>query len=732
MGRKKKRHTTQSSKKSQTRKAHLEHKDRQEKKWLKPEILLIGVFILALFIRLVYLNQIISTPIFQGLAADAEKYESFALQILKGNLTHKDFLYLNPLYPFFLALIYLIFGHGNLSIVFIQGAIDSISCIIIYYIAATLFNKKVGIISAFIYACYGIAIFYTGILLAPTVAIFFTLLFIALLLAAEEKRKAIIFFISGIFFGLTSLGRPNVTLFLLLLPLWFFTVLKNKLGINKSIRGFLLLLIGFSMITSLISIRNYSIIKKFTPSVVGGINFYTGNNPEAKGYFMSPHGISYSPVEQVKESIQYAEEESGERLTSSQASRYWLFKGLKFIKDNPLDAFFLYTKKLALFWRKEEIPQNINYPLSKTFAPIFQLPFISFGIIAPFAILGIILSLKRRGTPLLVTLFIFSYMVSVIIFFVSARYRLLIVPFLIIFSSYALYCFVGMIRAKEFNNIIIFGIVLILFFVGINKNFKYFTIGPSSRHYSNLGRIYDRMGRLDEAIAEYKRSIAIDPNIAMAHSNLGAAYTSKNMFDDAISECRKAIAIKPNFAMAHYNLGIAYDKKGTLDAAIAEYERALAINPRYAEALNNLGDTYQKKGRLDTAIILYKKALSINPHFANTHFNLGNAYLKKGELDKAISKYKQAILIKLDYAKAHINLGLAYAKKGRLDEALSEYKKALTINPNHAKAHYNLGNAYLKKGDYRLAKTHYGKAMKLGYRVKPEVLELLKPYLPLK
>jgi len=133
-------------------------------------------------------------------------------------------------------------GHSNISVVFIQGIIDSISCILIYYIASILFNKKVAILAALIYACYGIAIFYTGILLEPAAVIFFTLLFIASLLIAEEKRQVIIFFISGALFGLVILARPNVSLFLFLLPLWFFTVLKNKMGVYKSIRGFLFLL----------------------------------------------------------------------------------------------------------------------------------------------------------------------------------------------------------------------------------------------------------------------------------------------------------------------------------------------------------------------------------------------------------------------------------------------------------------------------------------------------------
>jgi tetratricopeptide (TPR) repeat protein len=693
--------------------SHPRDRDRLRFKVLKPDILLIGIFILAILIRLLYLNQIISTPIFYGLAADSEKYDKLATHILKGNLTHKDFIYLNPFYPFFLALIYLIFGQSRLAVAFIQGIIDSTSCIIIYYIAMMLFNKRVGIIAAFIYACYGIAIFYTGILLAPTVVIFFILLFIASLIFAEEKRQVIIFFISGILFGLAVLARPNVTLFLILLPLWFFTVLKNKLGIHKSVQSFLLLLFGFFMVISLVIIRNYSIEKRFFYSTQGGFSFYIGNNPGATGGFMSPYGISSSPVEQVKTSVHYAEQELGKTLTTSEASRYWLFKGLTFIKDNPLDAFFLLMKKCAFFWRKEEIPINIHFSLSKRLAPIFRLPLISFGIIVPFAILGIILSLKRWEDTLLVTFFIFSCAVSVIIFFISARYRLPIVPFLIIFTSYSFYRFIEMIHARKMKEIAIWGAVLIPLFIGINRDFKYFTSDYSPVHYNNLGAAYRKKGELDKAISAYRKALAIDTNLAEAHNNLGVVYGNKGMLNEAISAYKKALAISPNLAEAHNNLGAVYIKKGELDKAIFASQKALTINPNYAGAHNNLGNAYLKKGKFDNAILEFRKALTIDPDYEEGQSNLKVAYYKKDKLDKATSVYRKELAINPDLAEAHYNLGVIYGDEGILDEAISEYKKALAINPNLAEAYINLGVAYGEKGMLDEAITEYELALDL-------------------
>jgi len=212
--------------------------------------------------------------------------------------------------------------------------------------------------------------------------------------------------------------------------------------------------------------------------------------------------------------------------------------------------------------------------------------------------------------------------------------------------------------------------------------------------YHNLGNAYNKMGRLDEAITEYKKALAIAPNFVMAHCHLGVAYYKKGMFDEAIAEYKKTLAIAPNFVMAHCHLGIAYAKKGMFDEAIAECNKALSINPSYIQAYNNLGFIYANKGMVDKAISVYKQVLTIAPNFALAHLNLGNTYRKKGELDKAITEYKRAIAIKPDYVKAHNNLAVAY----------------------------------YDKGNYKLAIVHCDKALELRYSVNPKFLELLKPY----
>jgi len=428
-------------------------------------------------------------------------------------------------------------------------------------------------------------------------------------------------------------------------------------------------------------------------SAQGGINFYIGNNAEAKGYFMSPQGISGSPIEQVKTSILYAEKEAGIKLTPSQASRYWLNKGLKFIKDNPHDTLLLYLKKFALFWSKEEIPLNISYSLARNLVPIFQLPFIPFGIISPLAIIGILLSVRGKKSALL-NLFIFSYMVSVIIFFVSTRYRLPVVPFLIICASSTLYHLVAMMRAGKIKSLIIVTILCFIVSAGVNVPSEYFKLASTPEHYNNLGKLYYAKGNLDKAIINLREALAMNPSFVEAHCNLGNVYFEKGMVKESIDEYKNALKINPDYALAHYNLGLVYNKKNMLEEALSAYHKALVIDPNYAEAHSNLGFIYGEKGMLDDAIEECEKAVAINPNLLEVHTNLGFFYRKKGMLDKAIKACK----------------------------------KALDINPDYALAHYNLSVNYYYKGNYPLAIVHCDKALASGYSVHQQFLELLKPY----
>lgn len=107
------------------------------------------------------------------------------------------------------------------------------------------------------------------------------------------------------------------------------------------------------------------------------------------------------------------------------------------------------------------------------------------------------------------------------------------------------------------------------------------------------------------------------------HYNLGLALGRQGRLDDAVASYRRALMIKPDFADAHYNLGLAFNRMGRLDDAAASYRQTLAINPQYADAHNNLGTVLARQYRFAEAVASFKRALAIRQDFLAPERNIG-------------------------------------------------------------------------------------------------------------
>ena len=103
-----------------------------------------------------------------------------------------------------------------------------------------------------------------------------------------------------------------------------------------------------------------------------------------------------------------------------------------------------------------------------------------------------------------------------------------------------------------------------------------------------MGNALWDQGKLDEAVACYRRALELNPGYAEAHSNLGNALKDQGKLDEAIACWQRALELKPDYAEAHYNLGIALKDQGKPDEAVACYRRALELKPDYAVAHDNL------------------------------------------------------------------------------------------------------------------------------------------------
>jgi predicted O-linked N-acetylglucosamine transferase (SPINDLY family) len=214
----------------------------------------------------------------------------------------------------------------------------------------------------------------------------------------------------------------------------------------------------------------------------------------------------------------------------------------------------------------------------------------------------------------------------------------------------------------------------------------------------NRGVALEETGRIDEAIAAYRRAIELKPSLAAAHYNLGSALRRKGRFDEAITAFGCAIELEPGHGAAHSNLGGTLQQAGRLDEAIAAYRQAIAIEPTSVGAHSNLGSAWADLGRFDDAVAALGRALQLDPSNGAACCNLGVALQAIGRLDEAIAAYGRALELAPDSAKTYSNLANALKDVGRGDEAIAALGCAIRLQPDLAVAHNNLGNLLKDQG----------------------------------
>ena len=146
-----------------------------------------------------------------------------------------------------------------------------------------------------------------------------------------------------------------------------------------------------------------------------------------------------------------------------------------------------------------------------------------------------------------------------------------------------------------------------------------------AEHHFREAYALQMRGDLEGAIRGYQRSIELHPT-AEAHTFLGWAYSFQGRIDEAIAECHRAIAVDPTLGNPYNDIGVYLMQKGDMDAAIPWFQRATGAqryeNPEFPHA--NLARIWERKGRWVDAIAEYRRALALRPTYAEAARSLQN------------------------------------------------------------------------------------------------------------
>jgi hypothetical protein len=410
------------------------------KKWA---ILIFGV---AFIIRLIYLLQIKSNPFFNTPMVDELWNIQWANEILNKSFWGTQVYFRGPLYPYLLALFLKITGSSYFWTRLIQMIISAATVSVTYLLGRRFFSERIARLGSIFLAIYGTIIFYDAMFLIPVIFVFLNILGLYLLARNRDNPSLVSYFFIGLVFGLSAIARPNILFVLPFLAVWIFLHFRRRIETRSNIILILLFFIGVGLPIAPVTIRNYVVADDFVLiSSQGGINLYLGNNTAAEGMTMLMPEIDLDAsvpwTKFIPVTTEYAEKQVGHPLKPSQASAFWANKAKEFIFEHPGKFLSLTFKKLVYFFSGFENPdQHDIYDFRQYSSLISVLIFdygfkFPYGLFAPLGLIGIGLCFRKRKELAPLLIFFFAYIPTVVLFLVTARHRLTIIPVMLLFSA---------------------------------------------------------------------------------------------------------------------------------------------------------------------------------------------------------------------------------------------------------------------------------------------------------
>lgn len=663
---------------------------------------IIPLIILAFSLRFIFFYQMAKSPVADMVIEDCKTYNDWAREISRGNWLGDEIFYALPLYPYFLGLVYAVFGYHLQLAKFIQVLVGTANCYLIFLLGRKLFNPLVALLSVFLMSVYGWLIVYDSAILSPVLIVFLNGAALLLLYHVVEKGGSGWGWLgSGILIGFAATASAHVLLFILFVVAWIGFSSIGYSWSRKSVSA-ALFLAGAVSVVGAVAARNWYVGKDFVPLTAhGGINFFIGNNPHARGVFEPPPILRSGGATLRQDSVKIAGRALGRQLKPSEVSGYWFGQGLNFIRRQPGRYCRLLVRKFTIFWDSLEIADVIHPYFFKSVAPILKLPFLPFGMIAPVSILGLCLSWPRRKKLCLLYLFIASHVLSTVLYFVNSRYRLPLVPFLILFAAYAVFWWWEKLRRKQPQWVVVSLIPLLLLVLWVNPQLlgePRFILNMGAG-YNHLGTFYSQKGDLERALKEFKKALELEPYRAEAHFNLANINLKMGEIEAAEEGYREAVRLNPFYDSAHFALARVYEQQGRKDAARQKYLELIANLPDNIQAYLGLSRLLLNEGKEDEAVDILVRAASRNLPDAALYFYLAQAYGKRGDADRARRFLEQGLELVPEDGNLHLELGriLTY-QAGEGEKAFFHLRQARRLLPNSHFPCLFLGDYYYRQG----------------------------------
>ena len=266
----------------------------------------------------------------------------------------------------------------------------------------------------------------------------------------------------------------------------------------------------------------------------------------------------------------------------------------------------------------------------------------------------------------------------------------------------------------------------------------------------DLGFVENGLGKVDESIAAYRKSVDAKPDVFESNLNLGIqlaktgqpdaehfllvatvlkptahvaegrarAWLSlghvleKTKPDEAIAAYRQAAALQLKDPEPHLAAGLVLEKQEKFADAEQEYKQALALDPA-SDALTGLANIYMRGRRFPDAETALRKLVAAHPEEMAAHIQLGRVLAAEDKNDDAIAELQAGAKVAPGDADLQRELAELYAKAGKNDLAETVYRGLLAAQPNDAELHRGLGQSLLRQKKFPAAEQEFLTTVKL-------------------
>lgn len=601
---------------------------------------LLFLFGAALAPRLLYLAQTSHLPYFADFFLDGDWYRQRANEALSGQWLSSESHFRGPLYPWFLAEVFRLFGESPHPVRVIQLVLGAANAPLLWAVARRFVTPLGALLAALLYAGYGTLVYFDGEILTLTLET--TLLLLFLLAVTNRSLGGAVW--AGVLLGASAILRPSILP--LALPALLFLRGNDRPWRDEGIRprrfAPMLFFACFALPILAVVVGYRAILHDWIPiSSQGGINFYLGNHEGADGSAaIAPCTGDLDLVvgDRYRDTVgecsrRVAERITGHPLTPSQVSGYWTRRGLEFARAHPGEFSLLFLKRLYLVVSDQELDNNQNVPyFLEHHAPWIPAMPVRAGLIVALGVPGMIWLARRsrEGRMLVAAALLLTAFTAC--FLVMSRYR---VPVLLLVLPYA-------------------------------------------------GEWLARIGRDARARAWRRFAWGLGASVLIAAFSMAGLHRAGS---DAVR------------AAQAFTMGYAEERAGNLDAAAAMYRRSLDFDPSFNQVRYTLGNTLARLARGGEAMKEFDTLLAADPRYAPFVANTrGIIALDAGDVDGAIAAFRQA-LAGDPAPTTHANLGVALLAAGRAAEALPELEIAWGSGTVSPEVGVDLARARLDVGD---------------------------------